>query len=120
MAIHLKKSWARTSIIFGEALAVGDIACLRDSDGKAWKADANDAALRSAAGIVSRAAGAEAVGQVTTLGVFGGYTTLAEGGAVYLSETPGEMTQSAPAWAQQVGRAISTTEILFNFGADGA
>lgn len=120
MAVAMLKSWARFSALFGEALSVGDVACIKDSDGKAYKADANDATLRSAAGIVSRAADINAVGQITISGIFNGYSALTEGGAVYLSETPGETTQSAPAWKQQIGRAISPTEILFGFGADGA
>lgn len=119
MAVAMIKSWARFSALFGEALAVGDVACLKD-DGKAYKADGNDATLRSAVGIVSRAADINAVGQITISGIFNGYSALTEGGAVYLAETPGETTQSAPAWKQQIGRAISPTEILFGFGADGA
>ncbi len=120
MAIGLKNSWARVSKIFGEALSIGDVVCLKDSDGKAYKADANDEALRSACGIVSKAAAQDAVGQITTIGAFNGFSNLAEGGAVYLSETPGGVTQVAPAWAQQIGRAISASEIYFVFGADGA
>jgi hypothetical protein len=120
MAISVKNSWARFTATAGETLALGDVVCLKDSDGKAYKADANDAALRPAVGIVSRAAALNATAQITVLGALSGYTNQAEGGPVYLSETAGETTQTPPTWAQQIGWAISAIKILFNFARSGA
>jgi hypothetical protein len=48
------------------------------------------------------------------MGIVSGWTTLSEGTACYLSETAGAVTQSSPAWSQQVGYAISTTEYYIN------
>lgn len=114
-AVYVKNSWVRFSGTAAETLAVGDIVCIKDADGLVYKADANDAALRPAVGIVSKGASTSGVVGVTVIGIFGGYTTLSEGTNVYLSETIGSYTQSSPAYSQAIGMALTTTTVFYNF-----
>lgn len=114
-AVYLKNSYARFSATAGETLAVGNIVCLKDSDGKAYKADANDATLRPAVGVVTKGGATNSVVSITTIGIMGGYTSLSEGAEVYLSETAGGYTQVAPTYSQMSGFAISATTIYWNF-----
>jgi len=114
-AYVVKQGWARVSAVAGEALATGQVVCLKDADGKAYKADANDTALRPSLGIVGKAAASGESVEIIVLGVLSGWTSQSEGVNVYLSETAGAVTQSAPTYAQVVGVALSTTETLFNF-----
>lgn len=100
----------------GEALAVGDIVAIKDADGKAYKADANDATLRPAVGIVGLGCASGGKAEIVVVGRASGWTSLSEGTYGYLSETAGLVTQSAPAWAQPLGFATTTTEYFFNFG----
>lgn len=114
-AVYLKNSWTRFSGTAGETLAIGDIVCIKDADGLVYKADANDATLRPAVGIVSKGGTANTIVGVTVIGAFGGYSALSEGTNVYLSETPGGYTQSSPTYSQQVGLALTATTVYFNF-----
>jgi hypothetical protein len=117
-AVFLKNSWARFSGTAGESLAIGDIVAIKDSDGKIYKADADDVTLRPAVGIVSKAASLNGVVGITTIGIFGGYTALAEGAPTFLSATAGAATQTAPSnWFQQIGKALTTTTYYFDFQA---
>lgn len=113
-AYSVKQIWARFQGTAGETLVVGDAVCIKDADGLVYKADANDAALRPAVGVAGIKAASGAKVEVIVHGVLRGWTTLSEGAAAYLSETAGAITQSAPAWSQQLGFAISTTEYLIN------
>ena len=115
-AAYLKNSYARFSATAGQALAIGDVVCLKDANGYAYKADSDNATLRPAVGIVTKAGSSgESVG-IMTYGIFGGYSSLTEGAPVYLSATAGAITQTAPSgYLQQIGIAISTTSYLFEF-----
>lgn len=114
-AYSVKQIWARFQATAGETLATGDIVMLKDADGYAYKADANDAALRPAIGIIGKSGASGATVEVIVIGVLSGWTSLTEGAPGYLSETAAAVTQSAPAYSQQVGQAISSTSYLFNF-----
>lgn len=114
-AVYLKNSWVRFSGTAGETLSIGDVVCIKDSDGLVYKADANDSALRPAVGIVSKGGASNTVVGVTVIGIFGGYTSLSEGTNVYLSETAGGTTQSSPAYSQQVGLAVTGSAVYYNF-----
>lgn len=116
-AYSVKKILYRVSATAGEALATGEIVCLKDADGYAYKADANDAALRPAIGIVgskTASASGETV-EIIVIGVLSGWSSLSEGGNGYLSETAAAVTQSAPSWSQKVGFALTTTDYFFSF-----
>ena len=116
-AYSVKKILYRVSATAGEALATGEVVCLKDADGYAYKADANDAALRPAIGIVgslTASASGDTV-EIIVVGALTGWSSLSEGGNGYLSETAAAVTQSAPSWSQKVGFALTTTDYFFSF-----
>lgn len=115
-AFHATQTFVRIGATCGEALAVGQVVAIKDADGKAYKADANDATLRPAVGIVGLGCASGGSAEIVTYGKFSGWTNLSEGTYGYLSETAGLVTQSAPTYAQPLGFATSTTEYLVNFG----
>jgi hypothetical protein len=112
-AYSVKQSWARFSATTGEAITAGHVVMLKD-DGLAYKADANDAALRPAVGVAGKSAASGAKVEIIVFGIMTGWTTLTEGGPGYMSETAGGITQAAPAYSQQVGFAVSATDYLIN------
>lgn len=111
---YWKQIYARVNAQAGETLATGDVVTIKNADGLAYKADASDAALRPAVGVIGMGGTAGDTVEVVIFGVLGGQTALAESGAGFVSETPGAITQSSPAYSQQVGMAISATEYLVN------
>ena len=113
-AVYWSQKFARFSATAGETLATGDVVTIKDADGYAYLADANDAALRPAAGVVGKGGASGASVEIVVSGVLEGNTSLTESGPGYLSETAGDITQSAPAYSQQVGYAISSTAYLIN------
>lgn len=115
IAVTVQQQWVRFSAVAGETLTTGDIVSIKDADGYAYKADANDAALRPAVGIVGQGAASGSKAEIIVIGLFSGYTSLSEGQPAYLSETAGTITQSAPSYVQQIGTAISATKYLFSF-----
>lgn len=118
MAYTVDQAWVRFGGTAGETLTLGDPVAVADADGQLYKADANAATQRPCIGIIGYKTGGDGDSvEVVTYGVVGGLTALTEGGAVYLSETEGEFTQSAPTYSQIVGYAISPTEFIFNPGA---
>ncbi|MCX5824427.1 MAG: hypothetical protein NTY86_13210 [Deltaproteobacteria bacterium] len=114
-AYSVKQTILRFQAVAAETLATGNVVMLKDSDGLAYKADANDAALRPAIGIIGKGGATGATVEIIVIGTLSGWTTLSEGGPGYLSETAGAITQSAPSYSQQVGQAINTTTYLVNF-----
>lgn len=115
-AVYYKRlEYAGFSCNAGQTLAVGDIVCIKDSDGEAYKADANDSNLRPAVGVVATASTNGNPVRIVTIGLFSGWSSLGEGAAAYLSETAGAVTQTAPTYAQKIATAISTTEYYFEF-----
>jgi len=120
-AYDVKQIHSRFKATSGEALTTGEVVCIKDADGYAYKADSDDSSLRPAVGIVgskTATASGSAV-EIIISGTLTGWSSLAEGGAVYLSPTAGDVSQSSltAAYEQQVGVAISTTDILFDFNA---
>jgi len=114
-AYSVKQAVLRFSAVAAETLATGNVVMLKDADGKAYKADANDAALRPAIGIVGKGGATGATVEIIVVGSLSGWTALSEGAPGYLSETAGAVTQSSPSYSQQVGQAISATTYLVNF-----
>lgn len=110
-------TFERIGLDAGETISIGEIVCVKDADGEAYKADADDSALRPPVGIAGTAGTDGNAMEIVTRGVLSGWTGLSEGGYVYLSTTAGEATQSAPGSGNNyvVGIAISTTQILFDF-----
>jgi hypothetical protein len=113
-AYYWTQKYARFSAVAGETLATGDVVTIKDADGLAYEADANDAALRPAVGVIGKGGASGDTVEVVIFGVLEGFSALTESGPGYLSETAGAITQSAPAYSQQVGVAISATAYLIN------
>lgn len=113
-ASYWKQIFIRVSATAGETLATGDVVTIKDADGYAYQADANDAALRPAVGVVGKGGASGAKVEIVVAGILGGQSSLTESGPGYLSETAGDITQSAPSYAQQIGYAISSTEYVIN------
>ena len=113
-AYYVKQANMRFSAVAAETLTTGQVVMLK-TDGLAYKADANDAALRPAIGIVGKGGATSSTVEIITIGILSGWTTLTEGAPGYLSETAAGVTQSAPAYSQQVGQAITATDYIFNF-----
>lgn len=115
MAYQIRQSYARISATAGETLTTGQVVCIKDADGLAYKADADDSALRPAVGIVGRGGASGATVEIVVQGVVSGWTTLSEGALGYLSGTAAGVTQVAPAWNQPIGVATNTTTYYVNF-----
>jgi len=115
-AYHVKKVFSRISVNAGETVVTGQVVAIKDSDGEAYKADANVSYLRPAVGIVGSKTGGdgEAI-EIITSGILTGWSGLKEGRAGYLSETAGAVTQSPPEWIHVVGKAINSTDYYFDF-----
>jgi hypothetical protein len=113
-AAAVDQQWARFGATCGETITTGQAVVILDADGLAYKADANDATLRPAVGVAGKGCATDGSVEIITQGIFSGYASLSESAPVYLSETAGALTQSAPSYAQQLGVAISATQYYIN------
>lgn len=104
-----KKRFERFSAVAGETLATGDIVCIKASDSQAYKADANDSNLRPAVGIIGKGGATNATVEIISAGILAGQTAASPGYRLYLSETAGAMTTTAPTNAQVVGWVLPGT-----------
>jgi len=95
-------------------VAEGDILSIATGGGYVL-ADAS--ALATLQNVVLVTTGGTGTATVTDAGTQAGFTGLTAGGAMYVSETAGDLTQTAPttvgAYVKCVGWALSTTEIIF-------
>lgn len=98
-----KQKFVRFSATAGETLAIGDVVCIKNADGKAWKADADSSTLRPAVGVIDKGGAADATVEIVVEGILAGQTELSEGYRLFLSETGGAMTTTGPTNAQTVG-----------------
>ena len=115
-AVALQRVESRFGCVAGAALTEGDILMMK-SDGKCYKADADDSALRPAIGVAGFTAASAANVSVVTRGQVGGLSSLTKGSLVYLSTTAGGTTQTMPtAYSQPVGKAISATQYVIDIG----
>lgn len=103
MADSWKQINTRFSAIAGETVVTGDAVCIAGSDGKAYKADANDSALRPAVGVTGKGGATGAIVEIVVVGTLTGQTAASPGARVFLSETAGAITASAPTNAQPLG-----------------
>jgi len=110
-AYSIKQIWTRFSATAGETLRTGNVVMLK-SDGLAFKAKANDATLRPAIGIIGKGGATGANVEIVTSGILTGWTGLTKGAPGYLSDTASLIIQTAPAYTQKVGMAVSATEYL--------
>ncbi len=106
---YWKNKYLRFSATAGETLAAGDIVCIKGSDGKAYKADANDSSLRPAVGVIGIGGTSGETVEIVTIGVLEGQTSASPGARLFLSETAGVFTTTAPTNEQPVGWVLPGT-----------
>jgi hypothetical protein len=116
-AYSVKQVFTRISVTAGETVTTGQVVMIKDSDGEAYKADANDSALIPAIGVVgSKAGGDGETIEVIVRGILTGWSSLTEGQPGYLSDTAGGVSQTvSTTWQQQVATAVNTTDYMFDF-----
>ena len=107
MPVFAASDWAQKNIRFaataGETLAIGDVVCIKAADGKAYLADANDSTLRPAVGIIGKGGATGATVEIVNDGVLIGQTQVSPGQRLFLSDTAGDLTITAPTNAQLLG-----------------
>lgn len=107
------ESWKQKFVRFagtaGETVATGDLVCIKGSDGQVYKADANDANLRPAIGVIAKGGAAEATVEIVAIGILTGQTAASPGARLFLSETAGAFVSTAPTNAQVVGWVSTDT-----------
>jgi len=100
----------------GENLSAGEVVCVDTSDGKVYKADADNSNRMPAVGIVFEDASAGSTVWVQFAGKCSKFSGLTTGALYYVSTTAGALTTSPPSNnAQIVGRAISDTTLALLF-----
>ena len=115
-AASIQRVESRFGCVAGEALTEGDILVMK-SDGKCYKADADDSTLRPAIGVAGFTAASAANVSVVTRGQVGGLSSLTKGADVFLSTTAGGNTQTEPAsYSQKIAVAISATQFAIQIG----
>ncbi|WP_310530714.1 hypothetical protein [Novosphingobium sp.] len=107
------------SMTTSEAVAAGDLVNIHNSTGpKVRKADATTAGKESHGFVLSSAGSGASVTVYPEQAVISGLTGLTPGTRMFLATTAGTSTATAPSTSgqvvQDIGYAISTTEILFN------
>ncbi len=108
-AASWKQIESRFSAVAGETLATGNVVSISASDGKAYKADANDSSLRPAVGVIGKGGASGAKVEVVISGIIAGMTAQSPGVRLYLSETAGSVTSTAPTNPQVLGWVMPGT-----------
>jgi len=90
----------------GATLTTGDVVCISGSDGKVYKADADDSAKRPAVGVIGKGGDSGAKVEIITRGIIAGMTSATSGSRVFLSGTAGGTVDTAPTNAQILGFVV--------------
>jgi hypothetical protein len=93
----------------GETLTVGQVACIKASDNKIYKADADDATLRPAIGVIGKGGAVNTIVEIVTDGILAGASNATPGERLYLSATAGSITTTAPNNPQVIGFGLPGT-----------
>lgn len=109
-AAYWKQKYIRFSATAGETLTIGDVVCIKGSDGKAYLADADDASYRPAVGVVSKGGSSAATIEITVRGIISGMPEASPGARLFLSGTPGDFVTTAPTNAQAIGWVMPGTD----------
>jgi hypothetical protein len=106
--------------VHGETLVAGDGCYFKTSDSRWWKWDADAAATSIGVRLaVAQTAGAAGVtGNFLIGGLEKNLTGLTAGSAYYASGTAGAFTTTRGAFVRYVGRAVSTTRLVFDGNYD--
>ncbi len=91
--------------------------CVKASDGKSYKAKANDTTLLNAYAFVTTNALITTTPTVITGGIVPGFTGLVKGAMYYVTDTAGTISTTPSATTIiPIGRAVSATQIELSFG----
>ena len=103
----------------GEDISAGEIVCIAAADGLVYLADASDSLLRPAIGFAETDTDDGEMVSVKGAGQLTGATGLTPGATLYLSETAGAITHTAPtgSFVQSVGIAKTDTELIIRLDA---
>lgn len=106
----------RVILTAGETLSTGDL-CYMNNLSKMYKADADNISTSFCFAIATDTIDADATGVFLLFGIIGGFSSLTIGTPIFLSSTPGQLTQIQPTGSnvviQIIGIAISSTHIYF-------
>ena len=100
---YWKQKFVRFPALAGETLATGDVVYIKGSDGKAYKADANDSAKRPAVGLIGKGGSSGATIEIVAVGILAGQTAASPGLRLFLSDTANTLTTTGPTNAQGLG-----------------
>ena len=107
--------------VAGEDLTAGEAVCIAAADGLAYLADADDATRRPCIGFVETDTLTGYMAEIKGRGQLCGATGLTQGAPIYLSQTPGAITQVAPVgYVQCVAVATNETELVIRLDACSA
>jgi len=107
LAIHQSYNVALQA---GEDLDEGEMVCVKDADGKVYKADADAATLRPAIGATETDVSSGGYVNIIISGIRNDGSSLTEGGLIYLSTTAGATTQTGGSGKQAIGYALTTSK----------
>ena len=115
-----KQKYERMAATAGETLAVGEVVCIKASDSKAYKADADDSDLRPAVGVIGKGGASGATVEIIIRGILAGMDEASPGYRLYLSTTAGAMSMTAPTnnkqligWVMPETAATAASTIYF-------
>lgn len=100
---YWKKKVVRFSATAGATLTIGDVVYVDDLDSYVYKADANDSTKRPACGVIGKGGASGSAVEVIVIGVLAGQTAASAGLRLFLSETAGAFTTTAPTNEQGLG-----------------
>jgi hypothetical protein len=98
-----KQKTTRFAATAGELLATGDVVAIKGSDGKAYKAMADQSTLRPAVGAIGKGGAAASTVEIVVEGIITGMTALSPGARIFLANSPGGLTATAPTNNQVIG-----------------
>ncbi len=122
----LKNTGVNFTVEAAEAITAGDAVALDSTTGKAKKANAATGGNQQVpcVGIAETSVSAGEYVTVLRAGKVGGYSNLTPGAPVYLGETDGAVTATAPSdsgdYVQTLGQAVSSTEFIINIESVGS
>jgi hypothetical protein len=100
----------RISGTAGETLVAGNAVCIKSTDAKIYKADADDTTLRPSIGVIDKGGAAGAIVEIVMDGILTGQTAASPGARVYLSaSTAGALTVTAGTNPQVMGFVMPQT-----------
>jgi len=107
---YWKQKFERFSATAGATLSVGDVAYIKSSDSKAYKADADNSSARPAVGVIGKGGSAGDTVEIVVRGILAGQTAASPGTRLFLSDTAGAISVgTSPSAGQNLGWVLPGT-----------